>query len=348
MAVSSPRHVRKCRAGERRSGSTEVEAYAEPLVAAAHRGIPTERHHGILPRTGRDLPRDEAGENESNGSRWLPGSIEATLTLCPKGRMVRVTGRGHTRTADSAVASTDRASRILAPGDLVLFQSGKGPWVRWAVEFSLILASVFLAVFLENARQAGAERRAAQAALEQLLGELREDHADFLRIIEEQEALSRSYSDLDRWLGDGADYPPDSVGAALVAVLGNPTLFTRRASWTTMVSAGQLAHLDAPELVLQLGQLYETSYGRLEYNSRFYDEEMFAEFRSTEAMRWDNYRTGGQPLVEDPVEVRRLAGRLSRIHSMWTLWYRDLLLEYEDDVLDAIVAVEQYLATRGP
>ncbi len=230
----------------------------------------------------------------------------------------------------------------------MLFQSGKGPWVRWAVEFSLILASVFLAVFLENARQAGAERRAAQAALEQLLGELREDHADFLRIIEEQEALSRSYSDLDRWLGDGADYPPDSVGAALVAVLGNPTLFTRRASWTTMVSAGQLAHLDAPELVLQLGQLYETSYGRLEYNSRFYDEEMFAEFRSTEAMRWDNYRTGGQPLVEDPVEVRRLAGRLSRIHSMWTLWYRDLLLEYEDDVLDAIVAVEQYLATRGP
>ena len=223
-------------------------------------------------------------------------------------------------------------------------QSGKRPWVRWVVEFTLILASVFLAVSLENVREAGAERATAQAALEQLLGELHEDHADFLRIIEEQEALSRHHSDLDRWLEDGSDYPPDSVGAALAAVLSNPTLFTRRASWTTMVSAGQLAHLDAPELVLQLGQLYETAYGRLAYNSRFYDEEMFAEFRSTEAVRWENYRTGGHPLVDDPIEVRRLAGRLSRIHSMWTLWYRDLLLEYEDDVLDAIAAVEQYLA----
>ena len=220
--------------------------------------------------------------------------------------------------------------------------------MRWVVEFTLILASVFLAVSLENVREAGAERATAQAALEQLLGELHEDHADFLRIIEEQEALSRHYSDLDRWLEDGSDYPPDSVGAALAAVLSNPTLFTRRASWTTMVSAGQLAHLDAPALVLQLGQLYETAYGRLEYNSRFYDEEMFAEFRSTEAMRWDNYRRGGQPLVDDPVEVRRLAGRLSRIHSMWTLWYRDLLIEYEDDVLHAIGAVEQYLAATRP
>jgi len=219
-------------------------------------------------------------------------------------------------------------------GGTVPFQSGKRPWVRWAVEFTLILASVFLAVSLENLRQAGTERAAAQAALEQLLGELREDHIDFLRIIEEQEALSRNYTDLERWLEAGVDYPQDSVAAALEAVLSNPTLFTRRASWTTMVSAGQLAHLDAPELVLQLGQLYETAYGRLEYNSRFYDEEMFAEFRSTEAMRWANYRRDGDPLVDDPVEVRRLAGRLSRIHGFWTLWYRDLLLEYEDDVLD--------------
>jgi hypothetical protein len=228
----------------------------------------------------------------------------------------------------------------------VPFESGRRPWVRWAVEFVLILASVFLAVFLENARQAGAERTTAQAALGQLLGELREDHADFVRIIEEQEALSHHYSNLDRWLREGTDYPADSVGAALVAVLGNPTLFTRRASWTTMVSAGQLAHLDAPELVLELGQLYETAYGRLEYNSRFYDEEMFTEFRETEAMRWENYRTGGHPLVDDPAEVRRLAERLSRIHSMWTLWYRDLLREYEDDVLDAIGAVELYLDSQ--
>jgi hypothetical protein len=106
------------------------------------------------------------------------------------------------------VASLDELVRSpLHTGEAVPFQSGKRPWVRWAVEFTLILASVFLAVSLENVRQAGTERAAAQAALEQLLGELREDHVDFLRIIEEQEALSRNYTDLERWLEVGIDYP---------------------------------------------------------------------------------------------------------------------------------------------
>ena len=188
------------------------------------------------------------------------------------------------------------------------FERERPPWGRWIAEFLLILASVYLAVFLESASQARSDQAAARVALTQLLGELREDDADFRRIIGIQEGLNQHYLDLGRWLADPRTYPVDSVSAALFQVATeNPTLFARRASWNTMISAGQLSDLDAPGLVLQLGQLYETAYNRIDYNSRFYDEELNTVLRTSAAIRWNT------------------------------------LVEYESDVLEAIVAVESYL-----
>ena len=138
----------------------------------------------------------------------------------------------------------------------MLAQEGRASWARWVVEFLLVLCPVYLAVFLEGWSQNRIERSAAHQALGQLLGELREDQADFKRIIAAQESLMHDYSNLGRWLGNRITAPPDSVGAAIRRIATeNLTLFPRRASWTTMISAGQLADLNDPELVLQLGQL---------------------------------------------------------------------------------------------
>lgn len=82
-------------------------------------------------------------------------------------------------------------------------------------------------------------------------------------------------------------FPVDSVGAAMRRIgVENPTLFARRGSWNTMISGGQLADLDAPALVLQLGQLYETIYTRIDYVSQLYDEELNATLRALSASRW--------------------------------------------------------------
>lgn len=204
------------------------------------------------------------------------------------------------------------------------------------------MTSVYLAVFLESASQDRADSQAARSALVQLLGELREDQADFQRIIGFQNGLDRHYSNLARWLEDPSTYPADSVSAALFQVAtDNPTLFARRASWNTMVSSGQLTALEAPALVLQLGQLYETVYSRIDYNSSFYDNELGATLRSTTAIRWNTL--GTRPLNSDQEEVERLASRLEMVHITWNIWYRDLLLDYEGDVAEAIAAVEAYL-----
>jgi hypothetical protein len=214
------------------------------------------------------------------------------------------------------------------------------------VEFVLILGSVYLAVFLESAQEAAGERDAAQQALSQLLGELSEDLADFERIIAVQDTLHRHYEDLARWLEDPSEYPVDSVGTALsVVAMTNPTLFPRRASWNMMVSAGQLSDLSAPELVAQLGQLYENVYDRIDYNGRLYDDELWGELRGTDAIRWHDLER--RPLRDDAEEILRLVARLERIHVAWNVWYRDFLIEYEDDVRAAITSVEAYLNAEG-
>ena len=215
-------------------------------------------------------------------------------------------------------------------------------WARRLSEAGLIVVSVFLAVYLEGKAEERSEQEAARLALVQLLGELRDDAGDFDRIIAKQDSLSRDYDNLRRWLGSEGAYPADSVGHAILRVTNeNSTLFPRRASWTTMVSGNQLTALDAPELVLQLGQLYESTFTRIEYNGRYYDEGLFALLPNPTVVRWQTLDS--QPLAGGPTDRAALASALEFLHMGWNQWYRDLLISYRGDVTDAISAVERYL-----
>ena len=226
------------------------------------------------------------------------------------------------------------------------FRRGDVPVGRWAAEFVLILLSVYLAVFLESASQDRAEAEAARVALAQLLGELREDRDDFVRIIRVQNEQSQGYLDLGRWLAEPRAAPADSVGVAINRIASdNPTLFARRASWNTMISAGQLAALNDPALVLELGQLYETIYARIDYNSALYDGEVTALLQAADVVQWSSLETA--PLADDPVRAARLRDGLARLHRTWNLWYRDLLADYLDDVESAVAAVEAHLTERA-
>lgn len=223
---------------------------------------------------------------------------------------------------------------------------GRIRWARWAAEFVLIVGSVYLGVYLEGASQRRADRSAARVALTQLLGELREDVRDFDRIIAKQDSLDVDYANLTRWLASPGPIPADSVGGALYRVSSeNSTLFPRRASWTTMVAGNQLADLGAPELVLRLGQLYETMYNRIDYNSANYDNSLSAATQSWSAVQWQSLDSA--PLSRDEADLEHLASSLAFMHIGWNIWYRDLLIGFRDDVASMISLVEEYLASEG-
>jgi Family of unknown function (DUF6090) len=218
------------------------------------------------------------------------------------------------------------------------------PVLRWVAEFVLIVGSVYLAVFLEAASQQRQAHDTARVALTQLLGELEEDLQDFDRIIAHQDGLHHDYSNLRRWLSEPSSSPQDSIAAALFRVTSdNSTLFPRRASWTTMVNGGQLADLDAPDLVLRLGKLYETAYVRIDYNSADYDESLNDTFVAATGIKWHTLET--RPLSDEPSELEDTASRLEWLRITWNAFYRDLLAEYRFDVLDAIAAVETFLGS---
>jgi hypothetical protein len=227
----------------------------------------------------------------------------------------------------------------------VPISSERVPSKRWAAEFVLILVSVYLAVFLEGWSQRRQDHAAAVDALAQLKGELQEDLADFDRIIAMQKRLTADYENLARWLSTPRSAPSDSVGSAVLRIgTENLTLFPRRSSWNTMISAGQLADLNAPELVLRLGQLYETIYTRIDYNSRFYDEDLQTVLRGP-AIKWTGLPD--DPLRYDGTGVEQLAQDLERLHVAWNVWYHDLLVDYQDDVSAALEAVNVFLAEEG-
>ena len=224
--------------------------------------------------------------------------------------------------------------------------SRRGHWASWAAEFVMIVGSVYLAVYLQEAAQAKSDRAAARVALTQLRGELEADLRDFDRIIAKQDTLDTDYSNVGRWLAHAPAFPADSVGDAIYRLSAeNPTLFARRSSWTTMVSGGQLADLGAPGLVLQLGHLYETIYPRIDYNSRYYDESLLAVIRQSPVIRWQSI--GSAPLTGDTAGVARLASSLEWVHLAWNLWYRDLLVGYREDLAATIEAVDDYLSGHG-
>ena len=108
-----------------------------------------------------------------------------------------------------------------------------------------------------------------------------------------------------------------------------------------MVAGNQLADLDAPELVLRLGEVYETIYPRIDYNSLAYDQTIQDHISTSRAIMWQSINT--EPFADDVAEVAALTSSLEYLRVNWNAWYRDLLIQYRSDVASAINAVEEHL-----
>lgn len=220
------------------------------------------------------------------------------------------------------------------------------PWGRIIAEALLIFGSVYLAIFLDGRAQDRREAREATEALEQLLLELRQDGTDLAEIREAQEGLSIHYAAILRWLDEASSVPGDSMTASLRSLeIENRTLFPRKGSWNTMVAAGQLPDLEAPELVTLLGNLYENVIPRLEYNGEYYDTDLSTAFTLVVAGTWDSFNDRFGPARE--FESLRMHQTMNRLYIAWNLYYLNLLDEYGELLDQAVTAVESYLAEHG-
>jgi hypothetical protein len=210
----------------------------------------------------------------------------------------------------------------------------------------VIIASVYFAIVLEGMSQDREAKLSAHTALAQMLGELREDSADLDEIRQEQLARDKQYVALDQWLALPESMPLDSATETIDSIFhSNRTLYPRSSAWTTMVAAGQLGELEAPDLVARLGDFYESLVPRVIDNGNDYDESLNDIARNSTPEIWDG--VNGRPLTTDVRQITVFRNQLRYMHLSWNKWYLDLLDDYEK-ILDSLVLdIESYLKETG-
>jgi hypothetical protein len=103
-----------------------------------------------------------------------------------------------------------------------------------------------------------------------------------------------------------------------------------------MVNQGQLEHLDAPELVARLAELYEHWSDRIVYNGEAYDEAIWIVTRESVPLVWDR-RTGGF-LRTDHASKLHLDAQLVHL-EIWNDSYGRLLDLWADEIEQALEQV---------
>ena len=211
-------------------------------------------------------------------------------------------------------------------------------------EAALILVSVFIAIWLESEWQNRADETEAMVAFSQLLAELRADQEFGAQVRLDQMAFVKTTEKILLWLENSESLPQESVQEAFDEFTTPLTIWPRRAAWTTMVAAGQLALIDDKSLVARLGDFYEYRLRRLIYNGEGYDssvEEIGVQFIPE---IW-NFRRH-ELLTSDYERIAAFHGKVRWVNE-WAHFYLNSLAAYDKALSELTVDVEEYLQNHG-
>ena len=217
---------------------------------------------------------------------------------------------------------------------------------RWAGEVFVIVASVFVAIFLEGLADDAARADDAHAVLAQVASELASDREAIPEIRRQQSELAGYYEDLRRWMADPRSLPTDSVQEVLDYVgFNNRTLYPSSGAWRALTSAGQLVWVEDRALVARLADFYENRTIQLEYNGRDYDYNVNEVMRVTSTRAWDYQRQ--QARVDGGADLVELSGQLRYLGNSWNPYYIDLLDQYASEIDTLLEHIDAYLTRAG-
>ena len=219
--------------------------------------------------------------------------------------------------------------------------SAGGRWGRLLAEGLLIVASVYLAIFLEGLSQEADRRAEARVGLEQLVAELRLDLQDVDRVRGFQEERVHQYQEFLRLLQTPEGPTLDSIAAMANRIAsGNWTLYPRKGGWTTLRDGGLLSHISDRGLAVRIADHYENRTARIEDNGALYDREWGPSvlYTLTEADAWVELGR-----VDD---VEKLRSRTRFFEETWTSYYAELIAEYGEQIEELVGEIDRHLATR--
>lgn len=211
---------------------------------------------------------------------------------------------------------------------------------RFGGEAVLIVVSVFVAILLESMWQDRAEEMDARESLAQVRRSLAEDKAFLDQVEEEQKNADEFIRQLIQWAGDPGSLSDEQVHDIFVNYQMPISIWPRRAAWDSMVSAGQLRLLGAPDLATRIGDYYEYHLRRVEYNGRQYDDLFIAIFEGDIPKLW-NFGEG-RILSSDPTDRVHLRNRLVQLRA-WTTYYLDYVETNRQLLVELTADIDEFL-----
>lgn len=211
---------------------------------------------------------------------------------------------------------------------------------RFGGEAILIVVSVFVAILLESMWQDHAEAMDARESLAQVRRSLAEDRAFLDRVEEEQKAADEYVQLLIQWAANPEFIPAAEVSDIFLNYSMPISIWPRRAAWDSMVSAGQLRLLGAPDLTTKIGDYYEHHLRRVGYNGQQYDQLFVGIFEGDLPRLW-NFEEG-RLLDTNPDARVHFRNRLVQLRA-WTRYYLNYV-ETNRGLIDELTAdIDEFL-----
>ncbi len=212
--------------------------------------------------------------------------------------------------------------------------------MRFGGEAVLIVVSVFVAILLESTWQDRADAMDARESLAQVRRSLAEDKAFLDRVEIEQRATAEELEGLIDWAANPRSLPAEQVHEAFLNYQMPISIWPRRAAWNSMVSAGQLRLLNAPDLTTRIGDYYEHHLRRIEYNGQQYDSLFVSIFENDLPRLW--HFEEARLLTRDPIQLVQFRNRLVQLNS-WTSYYLDAVETNRRLLIELIADIDEYL-----
>lgn len=192
-------------------------------------------------------------------------------------------------------------------------------WTVVAIEFLIVVAGVYIGVFLGAARDQHTLKGAARVSMNNLLDDLIADRAETAFVVERQNARIAAAEALDAELEKAAPDFQKAHDDLLTVVYNNRTLFPRTTYYDALLREGELDTVPA-DIRRQISHLYGYRLPAIVHSGAMADQNDNLVYTVCIGRYWD--LSHARPASEDPADMTHFRNCVRSLHG-FSQYYAD-------------------------
>ena len=218
-----------------------------------------------------------------------------------------------------------------------------GRYLFYAIgEIVLVVVGILIALALNGARQSAIDAENEQFYLANLMENLNEDKAEILRIIAFQNERRTVRTALYDLL-DSEDLQKNKIDSIYrISAQMNFTFFHNPSAFNSLKSSGSFALIENKQLQIELSNLYEKIYYRIDYNGEIYDRRL----ESTAIEVKDHYDWDKMSFIDWSIVENNQLKNIIAFEQDYNRYYVGLLEDALEKIDELLLLIENELVTR--